>query len=58
MTKEDVRKWVVYCPICMEWLGALNMHELQRGKVNKPVFAHKAGLHSDRDLEALDNGMQ
>lgn len=48
----------IYCPICEKWISANNKEAVEAGDDLCWIYIHDSGLHSDHDIEALENGIQ
>jgi len=58
MTKTKA-KGIMYCPICESNLVATNFQEVEEGEHDGYIYVHDANtVHTDEDLEALENGVQ
>lgn len=47
----------IYCPVCGRNLTAINSQEVASGKADSYVFVHDNIIHSDSDIDALENGI-
>jgi len=48
----------IYCPICERWISAHNKEAVANGDEKCWIYVHENKLHSDDDIEALENGVQ
>lgn len=55
--KVVVMSKTIYCPICGRNLTAINSQEVASGKADSYVFVHDNIIHSDSDIDALENGI-
>ncbi len=54
---ESKIKSSMYCPICSRVIVASNMEEVKTGEHDGYIFVHDDIVHSDSDLEALNNSL-
>lgn len=47
----------IYCPVCGRNLTAINADEVASGEHGDYIFVHDEIIHSDNDIDALENGM-
>jgi len=49
--------WQQYCPICGRVIEAQNKEYVENGADDGYLFVHDDVVHSDSDIEALNNGV-
>jgi len=47
-----------YCPICQRDIEPSNKEEVEQGLHDGYIYVHDDIVHTDDDIEALENGVQ